>query len=163
MSLHVGIFTITEVHDGDTMQGILDMGYGFFRGSVEDPVPLRVYGVNSPELTTKVDGHIVLNQPGEDATLHLMGLLGGRSLFAAKRKSPTFGTPGNYLVNDGVKIRVIAFTKLNPSDDYYEKYGRILARIFYGSTDEPLGINVGATMLKDGFAVLDTSLGDVAP
>lgn len=163
MSLHVGIFTITEVHDGDTMMGVLDLGYDFFRGSVEDPVPLRVYGINSPELTTKVDSHITLNQPGEDATQHLLMLLGGANQFAAKRKPPTFGTPGNYVVNPGVKIRVVAFTKLNPNDDYYEKYGRILARIFFGSTDEPLGINVGATMLADGYAVLDTSTGAVAP
>ena len=149
MSLHESVFTITAVHDGDTLHGDLDLGYYLgFRG-----VELRVWGINSPELVNTVGGHRVLNQPGEDATLHLLQLLGGRSLFSTKRTSSTFGIPGNYLVNPGTDLKVVVRTRLEVGDDDYDKYGRVLGEVFLGKSTDPYGMNLGAQMITDGYAV----------
>lgn len=47
-------FTVTRVHDGDTIEGVLDLGLGIYLG--RDPSPLfgiRFAGINAPELSTE--------------------------------------------------------------------------------------------------------------
>lgn len=149
MSLHESTFTITSVHDGDTLHGDLDLGYYLgFHG-----VELRIWGINSPELVNTVGGHRVLNPPGEEATLHLLSLLGGRELFSPKRTPSTFGIPGNYLVVPGVVLKVVVRTRLEVGDDDYDKYGRVLGEVHLGTSTDPYGVNLGQKMISDGFAV----------
>jgi endonuclease YncB( thermonuclease family) len=144
MSLHENLFTITSVHDGDTVKGNLDLGY--YLGLVG--VDLRLFGINAPELVNTVAGHRVLNPAGENSTLHLLDLLGGRDLFSPKRTPSTFGIPGNYLVLPTVELKVVVQTRLVKGDDDYDKYGRIL-----GEVTVPSGLNVGQKMITDGYAV----------
>lgn len=154
MALHEHVFTIIKVHDGDTVMGILDLDFNFSLGGAK-PVSLRFYGINAPELVVTVNGHRVLQQSGEDSTQHLMGLLGGADLFEPTRTPSTFGIPGDYLIKPGMLLQMVVRTRINPGDNDYDKYGRILARCTLGASDNPYGLNIGAQMLADGFAVLD--------
>lgn len=147
MSLHWYGYEITRVHDGDTMGGRLDLG--FYMGL---DTSLRLHGINSPELTVTVAGHRSLNPDGEEATLHLLDLL-GRERFAPKRLPATFGIPGDYLVLPGQGIRCVVHTRLVAGDGDTEKYGRALGQLYLGSSDEPLGLDVNAAMLATGYAV----------
>lgn len=149
MSLHEYSFRVTSVHDGDTLEGDLDLGFYINL----QKVALRIHGINAPELVQTVSGHRTLVQAGEDATLHLMTLLGGRSLFAAKRLNATFGIPGAYLVNPGAEIDLVVRTRLVDGDTDSDKYGRVLGEAYLGISDDPYGLNIGAQMLADGFAV----------
>ena len=148
MSLHESLFTVRAVHDGDTMKGDLDLG--FFLGL--SGVSLRIYGINAPELTLTQGGHRAANQAGEDATLHLLKLLGWGQ-FAGKRLPATFGIPGDYLALPGKEPVVLVRTRIKTGDGDYEKYGRILGEVFLGKSDDPYGPNIGAQMIADGFAV----------
>lgn len=143
-------FTVASVHDGDTFSGTLDFGFEHdWTGQ-----SVRMHGINAPELTLMVDGHKVLQQSGEDSTLHLMGLLGGRSLFAAKRTQPVFGTPGDYLVIGAAPRLVVKTHYPLISVPETEKYGRILAECYLRDDTLPdsKGLDLCAQMLADGFA-----------
>lgn len=41
---------VHHVHDGDTIYVVVDMGMFHYAGSADDPVPIRVYGINAREL-----------------------------------------------------------------------------------------------------------------
>jgi endonuclease YncB( thermonuclease family) len=44
-------FTLDHVHDGDTIEGVLDMGLAHYLGRAPSPlVAIRFYGINAPEL-----------------------------------------------------------------------------------------------------------------
>lgn len=107
--------TVRSVHDGDTFEADLDLGFHtHLRTSI------RLAGINAPELG-KVKA---LNPDGQAATEGLMGLLGGRDLFAAVRTRPSFGIPGDYLLAPGVRIDLVVVTIALRE---FEKYGRVLA------------------------------------
>lgn len=153
MSVHDHLFTVTAVHDGDTLEGNLDLD--FYVGLSD--VSLRIYGINAPELTVLTGGHRVLQQSGEDATQHLLGLLGGADLFAPIRTRPVFGIPGNYLIKQPGSVQLVVRTRLNTGDGDWDKYGRVLGQCFLATNPlvEPYGLDIGAQMLADGQAVVD--------
>lgn len=152
MSLYTYRGVVTSVHDGDTFRVYLDLGFDFTY-AYPKAKPVRVYGINAPELTTMVNGKKVLNQAGEDSTQHLMTLMGGAGLFASKRTAPVFGTPGDYLYIAPQPLYVVVESKINLAPTDFEKYGRILGRVTMGAVEG--GLNLGAQMLADGAAVLD--------
>lgn len=46
-------FTVERVHDGDTVQGVLDAGLGIYLGRSPRPLySIRFAGINAPELST---------------------------------------------------------------------------------------------------------------
>lgn len=139
-------FIVKAVHDGDTVRGTLDLGF-----YLRLDTALRMHGIDAPELTVTVAGHRTLNPAGEDSTLHLMQLLGGRERFAAKRLAPTFGIPGDYLALPGQEPVIVVRTRLVAGDGDTEKYGRCLGQVTLNQPAGPLDVN--AAMVADGFAV----------
>lgn len=91
---------ILSVHDGDTVTVRVDLGFRTYHIA-----PLRLYGINAPELSTKPGG--------TNARLHLISLL-------ADPAAPN----QQYLP-------IVIKTFKNPTD----KYGRWLAQIFVANLD----------------------------
>lgn len=110
---------VDKVHDGDTFHVKLDLG--FYPIWLEAWVRLGL-GVDTPEMTTRVDGKIVPNPDGESATQGLMSYLGFTP--TPTRTRGYFGQPGDYLLQPGSpEPELIVRTVLN---DEFEKYGRVL-------------------------------------
>lgn len=73
--------TVTDVHDGDTITALLDLGFG-----IELSMHLRIFGINAPELSTPAGkdalGYaLTLVKPGDAITVVSEGWdkFGGRA------------------------------------------------------------------------------------
>lgn len=133
------------VHDGDTVHVQLDLGINIWA-----KVWVRLDGINSPELgMTKA-----LIPEGEESTLALMEMLGGRALFSEERTPSTFGIPGNYTVV-GPLIPVRINTKMGKET---EKYGRLLGRIYLRQGETLAEISLNDQMVTSGHAAIKTYL-----
>lgn len=142
--LHEYEVTVTEVQDGDTLGGDLDLGFYFTMQGIS----VRFLGVDAPELTVTVDGRRVLNPAGEAATLVLLSLL-GRERFAAVRSRGYFGRPGPYLLADGADpLKLLIRTELG-SVSGTEKYGRVLADAWLPGEDPAVTPTLGARVVPD--------------
>lgn len=117
------LITVTSVHDGDTLTGSRRL----LSNLSQDHQPIRLAGINSPELTVMVDGKRVLSEQGEIATKALMSLVTANRqyTFAATRSRGAFGIPGDYLATPGQEPLLVLRTDPTAVDET-EKYGRIL-------------------------------------
>lgn len=148
--LHEYEVEVTSVQDGDTLGGDLDLGFTFAMRKIA----VRFIGVDSPELTVKVNGKVVINPPGEPATLALMAML-GRERFAATRSRGYFGRPGPYLLAPGAEPLWLLVRSELGSDTGTEKYGRVFAEVWLPGEDPAVTPSLGARMVAAGYAVPD--------
>lgn len=125
---------IDRVHDGDTIHATIFVPGIGFNMAMLFYAEVRLAGINAPELTG------VNAVAGEAATIGLMQLL--TFVPNGKRTRPVFGTPGDYLTDSPVTLKLHV-----DSTNEREKYGRVLGTPIVG------GMDVCAAMIAGGFAV----------
>lgn len=135
---------VLEVHDGDTIKVDIDLGF-----HLHFKTDLRLEYINAPELGT-------LKAPspeGEASTQALMEMLAGTGdagrLFDDIRTRAPFGRLGSYVVRPEVNLTIYIQTALS---DQFEKYGRVLGRIWTDLASANSGPSINARMLDGGWA-----------